>query len=64
MRSIHRYGDLPSQFAELHAPEDTSPTAIAIVIHGGFWRDRYDLHLMDALCTDLAARGGRRATRG
>ena len=57
MRSIHRYGDLPSQFAELHAPDDAIPTAIAIVIHGGFWRDRYDLHLMDGLCADLAARG-------
>ena len=57
MRSVHRYGDLPSQFAELHAPDDSGPTAIAIVIHGGFWRDRYDLHLMDGLCADLAVRG-------
>ncbi len=57
MRSIHRYGELPSQFAELYAPDDAIPTAIAIVIHGGFWRDRYDLHLMDGLCADLAARG-------
>jgi len=57
VRSVHRYGDLPSQFAELHAPDDSGPTAIAIVIHGGFWRDRYDLHLMDGLCADLAVRG-------
>jgi dipeptidyl aminopeptidase/acylaminoacyl peptidase len=57
VRSIHRYGDLPSQFAELHAPDDAIAAAIAIVIHGGFWRDRYDLHLMDGLCADLAARG-------
>lgn len=28
-----------------------------LVLHGGFWRDRYDLSLMDALCEDLAARG-------
>jgi acetyl esterase/lipase len=28
-----------------------------VLIHGGFWRDRYDLTLMDALCADLAARG-------
>ena len=28
-----------------------------VVIHGGFWRDRYDRHLMDELCRDLAARG-------
>ena len=28
-----------------------------MVIHGGFWRDRYDRTLMDALCADLAASG-------
>ena len=27
------------------------------MLHGGFWRDRYDLSLMDGLCEDLAARG-------
>jgi acetyl esterase/lipase len=27
------------------------------VVHGGFWRDRYDRHLMDGLCADLAGRG-------
>jgi acetyl esterase/lipase len=26
-------------------------------MHGGFWRDAYDRHLMDALCEDLAASG-------
>jgi acetyl esterase/lipase len=57
VRSIHRYGDRPSQFVELHAPDESGPGAIAIVIHGGFWRDSYDLHLMDGLCADLAGRG-------
>jgi acetyl esterase/lipase len=28
-----------------------------VVLHGGFWRDRYGLDLMDALCADLARRG-------
>ncbi len=27
------------------------------MLHGGFWRDRYDRHLMDDLCADLSARG-------
>ena len=31
----------------------------AALIHGGFWRDRYDRTLMDALAADLAARGWR-----
>lgn len=29
----------------------------ALVIHGGFWRDLYDLSLMDGMCEDLAGRG-------
>jgi acetyl esterase/lipase len=28
-----------------------------VVIHGGFWRDRYNRTLMHALCEDLEARG-------
>jgi pimeloyl-ACP methyl ester carboxylesterase len=54
-RSLHRYGDDPSQVAELFEAE--RPLGIAVVLHGGFWRDRYDRHLMDALCVDLASRG-------
>jgi acetyl esterase/lipase len=54
-RSLHRYGDDPSQVAELFEAE--RPLGIAVVLHGGFWRDRYDRHLMDALCADLASRG-------
>ena len=27
------------------------------MLHGGFWRDRYGLDLMHALCDDLASRG-------
>ena len=27
------------------------------MLHGGFWRDRYDRTLMDGVCRDLAARG-------
>jgi acetyl esterase/lipase len=30
---------------------------VAVVIHGGFWRDAYDRTLMDELCEDLAATG-------
>ena len=59
MRTIERYGDHPSQHAELFAPDEGPASAIAtaVVIHGGFWRDRYDRHLMDGLCADLAERG-------
>ena len=57
MRSVHRYGALPSQHGELYSPDGEPVRAVAVVIHGGFWRDRYDRHLMDGLCADLAARG-------
>lgn len=48
----HSYGEDPSQFGELFG---SGP--VAVVIHGGFWRDRYDRTLMHALCEDLAERG-------
>lgn len=57
MRSVHTYGAHPSQHAELFLPEARPPVGVAVVIHGGFWRDRYDRHLMDGLCLDLASRG-------
>jgi acetyl esterase/lipase len=48
----HSYGDDPSQYGVLYGEGP-----VAVLIHGGFWRDRYDLTLMDALAQDLAARG-------
>jgi acetyl esterase/lipase len=30
---------------------------VAVLIHGGFWRERYDLRLEDALVPDLVGRG-------
>jgi acetyl esterase/lipase len=55
-RSLHRYGGHPSQVAERFAPGG-DVARVAVVLHGGFWRDRYDRQLMDRLCADLAARG-------
>jgi acetyl esterase/lipase len=31
--------------------------ALCLAFHGGYWRARYGLELMDAVCDDLAARG-------
>lgn len=57
MRQTHRYGADPSQVADLHAPAGGEGWPVAVVIHGGFWRDRYDRTLMDALCADLTESG-------
>lgn len=51
-----RYGPHPAQVAELF-PARREPRGLAVVLHGGFWRARYDRSLMDELCRDLAGRG-------
>ena len=58
-RPLHRvkdsYGSHPSQFVEYFGD-----TGVCIgLIHGGYWRDRYGLDLMDELALDLVARGYR-----
>lgn len=54
----HDYGEDPSQFAELYRPGSAGARAgVVVVIHGGFWRSRYDLSLGRPLAADLAARG-------
>ena len=54
---LHTYGDDPSQFGELFLPGGGGAHAVVVVVHGGYWRARYDLSLMTGLCEDLAQRG-------
>jgi acetyl esterase/lipase len=49
---LHRYGDDPSQYGVLYGEGP-----VAVLIHGGFWKDQYGLDLMVPLAEDLAARG-------
>ncbi|HET7070942.1 MAG TPA: prolyl oligopeptidase family serine peptidase [Nocardioides sp.] len=51
-----RYGEDASQFAELWLPSGT-PKGVVIVIHGGFWRARYDLSLGRPLAESLVEHG-------
>jgi len=51
-----RYGDDPSQFAELTLPEGP-PRGVVVVIHGGFWQAQYDLSLGRPLAESLVEQG-------
>ena len=45
------------QFGELYLPEGKGPHPVAIVIHGGYWRARYDLRHIGHFCVALAKAG-------
>jgi acetyl esterase/lipase len=52
-----RYGLEREQFAELRFTPEGKTSPLAINIHGGFWRARYDLAHAGHFCAALAARG-------
>jgi acetyl esterase/lipase len=51
------YGDGPQQFGDLSIPGGDTPVPVVVLIHGGFWRNQYDLTLMEPLADDLVDRG-------
>jgi acetyl esterase/lipase len=51
------YGPDPSQQGDLHLPAATGPLPVVIVIHGGYWRVRYDRTLGTPLAVDLSRHG-------
>src|SRR6202007_1601549 len=51
------YGSDANQFVDLRLPKAKGPHALAIVIHGGYWRAKYDLGYAGHLCAALAAKG-------
>jgi acetyl esterase/lipase len=50
------YGPHPAQYGELWLPGRTAATTV-VIVHGGFWRARYDLSLGRPLAADLVQRG-------
>ncbi len=59
VREVEQYGDLPRQKGEWWLPPNApaGPLRTVVLVHGGYWRDSYDLSLEDAVAADLAARG-------
>jgi len=51
------YGSDPSQYGELYRPAGRQVPGTVVIIHGGFWRARYDASLGRPLARDLSARG-------
>ncbi|OZF45443.1 alpha/beta hydrolase [Rhodococcus sp. 14-1411-2a] len=55
--TILHYGDHPEQRVEQRLPEGDGPFPVAVLIHGGYWRSRWEFDLMDAMAVDLTGRG-------
>src|SRR5271169_5303868 len=51
------YGGDQNLFVDLRLPKGKGPRALAICIHGGYWRAKYDLEYMGHLCAALTAKG-------
>jgi acetyl esterase/lipase len=51
------YGPGPYQFAELRLPQTRGPFPVAIVIHGGFWRAKYELDYIRPFCEAVTNAG-------
>lgn len=51
------YGTDQFQFGELSIPSGEGPFPAAIVIHGGFWRSKYDLKYIRPVCAAFATVG-------
>ncbi|WP_247829287.1 alpha/beta hydrolase family protein [Arthrobacter antioxidans] len=54
----YRYGDDPSQFADLYLPGgETAVRGVVVIVHGGYWRSTYGAELGEPLAQDLVRRG-------
>jgi acetyl esterase/lipase len=52
-----KYGNDDEQFADLRVTREYSPSPLVIMIHGGFWRQKYNLMHAGHLCAALTKAG-------
>ena len=57
MSLTYRYGDHPSQYAELSLPAGRASVPVVVVVHGGFWRTAYGAELGRPLAEELTGCG-------
>ena len=48
------YGQDPLQFGDLRLPSGPGPHPVVIFVHGGFWRNAYNLDHAGHICAALA----------
>jgi acetyl esterase/lipase len=51
------YGPDENQFIDLFEPQSGPHAETVMMIHGGFWRAKYDLHHASHLCAELSREG-------
>ncbi|MEA2002671.1 MAG: type II 3-dehydroquinate dehydratase, partial [Actinomycetota bacterium] len=51
------YGSAVDQVGDLRLPDTAGPHPVAVLLHGGFWRDPWTRDLMDGIAIDLTSRG-------
>ena len=51
------YGSDPAQAGDLRIPEGQGPHRVAMLLHGGFWRDTAGRDLLDAASVELTING-------
>jgi len=51
------YGSDPNQFGEIRVPKSGGPFAVVMIIHGGFWRAKYDLKHAGHFSAALTGKG-------
>jgi len=51
------YGTDALQFGDLRLPAGSGPHPVIVVVHGGFWRAKYNLEHLGHMCAALTAEG-------
>jgi len=51
------YGPNEAMMTDLRIPSGPGPHPVAVLLHGGFWRDTVGMDLLDAVAVDLTRRG-------